>query len=145
MGELAGHRVELDLPRDLPMLDVDFVLIEQVLLNLLDNAMKYSPTGSTIRIAARDAGDALAVEIANLCRVPPTGDLDRLFTKFYRLSEASDTKGTGLGLSICKGFVEAHGGTISARAASDGRLVFDIRLPVTADARAFRREALIDE
>jgi two-component system sensor histidine kinase KdpD len=145
-GELKHHDVQLDLARDLPMLDVDFVLIEQVLLNLLDNAAKYSPAGSVIRIGARDDGDAVALEIANVCDVPPAGELDRIFTKFHRLNETSDAKGTGLGLSICKGFVEAHGGTIAARVTADGTgLAIVVRLPVTADARAFRREALVDE
>jgi two-component system sensor histidine kinase KdpD len=145
-GELARHRVALDLARDLPMLDVDFVLIEQVLLNLLDNAAKYSPAGSTIGIAARDDGDSIVLQITNACDALPPGDLERIFTKFYRLNDTSDTKGTGLGLSICKGFVEAHGGTIAARSTPDGAgLVLVVRLPVTADARAFRREALVDE
>ena len=145
-GELKHHRVVLDLPRDLPMLDVDFVLIEQVLLNLLDNAAKYSPTGSTIALAARDEGDAIALEITNACATLPAGESERIFTKFYRLSDTSDTKGTGLGLSICKGFVEAHGGTIAAHPTADGAgLAIVVRLPVTADARAFRREALVDE
>ncbi|MGE5147247.1 MAG: ATP-binding protein [Candidatus Eiseniibacteriota bacterium] len=145
-GELEHHRVTLDLPRDLPMLDADFVLIEQVLLNLLDNAAKYSPPGSTIAIAARDEGDAIALEIANPCEALPAGETERIFTKFYRLNDSSDTKGTGLGLSICKGFVEAHGGTIAAHPTADGAgMVVVVRLPVTADARAFRREALVDE
>jgi len=145
-GELARHRVALDLARDLPMLHVDFVLVEQVLLNLLDNAAKYSPVGSTIGIAARDDGDSIVLEITNACDALPIGDLERIFTKFYRLNDTSDTKGTGLGLSICKGFVEAHGGTIAARSTPDGAgLVLVVRLPVTADARAFRREALVDE
>jgi two-component system sensor histidine kinase KdpD len=143
---LKRHRVVLNLPRDLPMLHVDFVLIEQVLLNLLDNAAKYSPPGSTITIAARDEGDALSLEIANACDALPSGELERIFTKFYRLNDSSDTKGTGLGLSICKGFVEAHGGSIAARATADrSGMVVVVRLPVTADARAFRREALVDE
>lgn len=145
-SELALRRVRIDLPRDLPMLHVDFVLIEQVLLNLLDNALKYSPPGSEIAIAARDEGDSVACEITNASDAVPTGDLDRIFTKFYRPNDASDTKGTGLGLSICKGFVEAHDGTISARAGRDGAsLSIVVRLPVRADARALRREALVDE
>lgn len=78
--------------------------------------------------------------------MPPSGDLDQLFTKFYHLSEGSDSKGTGLGLSICKGFVEAHGGTVAARRTADGAgVVLVVRLPVTGDTRAFRREALVDE
>jgi two-component system sensor histidine kinase KdpD len=145
-GELGNRRIALDVPRDLPMLHVDFVLIEQVLLNLLDNAIKYSPPGSEIAIAARDEGENMAFEISNPTDAMLTGDLDRIFTKFYRLDEASDTKGTGLGLSICKGFVEAHGGTIAARRGRAGAsLAIIARLPVRADARALRREALVDE
>lgn len=145
-GELAQRRVRLDLPRDLPMLHVDFVLIEQVLLNLLDNAVKYSPPGSEIAIVARDEGDSVSFEIRNVSGPMPPGGLDRIFTKFYRLNDTSDTKGTGLGLSICKGFVEAHGGTIAARAGRDGAsLSIVLRLPVRADARSLRREALVDE
>ncbi len=133
---LAGHRVELDLAADLPMLDLDPVLFEQVLFNLLDNAGKYAPAGSLIRLVARRDGRRVRIELSDEGIGIAPADLERIFDKFYRV-QAQDKQraGTGLGLAICRGFVEAMGGTIVAANRTDrSGAVFTIILPAGARA-----------
>jgi two-component system sensor histidine kinase KdpD len=134
---LAAHRVALDLPADLPMLALDPVLFEQVLFNLLDNAAKYAPPGSLIRIEAQaDRGIVRLSVIDEGSGIAPD-DLERIFDKFYRV-QAQDRQraGTGLGLAICRGFIEAMGGSIAAENRRDRPgAVFTLTLPVAVDAR----------
>jgi two-component system sensor histidine kinase KdpD len=128
---LAEHRVEIDIAADLPMLRVDYLLLEQTLFNLLDNAAKYAPPGTAVRISARRDGEVLVIEVSDHGPGIPTADVERIFDKFYRV-EAEDRQraGTGLGLAICRGFVAALGGTITAGNRRDGGgAVFSIRLP----------------
>jgi two-component system, OmpR family, sensor histidine kinase KdpD len=131
--KLLGDRVvKTDITDDLPMVQLDFVLFEQVLFNLLDNAAKYSPPRSTVSIRAERSDDAVALHIADEGTGIPAEDLERVFEKFYRL-KASDRQraGTGLGLAICRGFVEAQGGTITASNRNGRRgTVFTITLPL---------------
>ncbi len=129
---LSGHHVALDLPADLPALELDFVLFEQVLVNLLDNAAKYTPAGSTIELRARRAGDQVAVEVRDEGDGIPPEDLERVFDKFYRVHAADRQRaGTGLGLPICRGFVTALGGTITATNRADRKgAVLTITLPI---------------
>lgn len=132
---LAGHRVELDLAQDLPPLRFDPVLFEQVLFNLLDNAAKYAPAGTAIKIEAQRSGPLVQLRIMDQGPGIPAEYLDRVFDKFYRV-QAADRKraGTGLGLAICRGFVEAMGGSIAAANRTDGSgAVFTITLPVPVD------------
>jgi two-component system sensor histidine kinase KdpD len=133
---LGQHRVELELAGDLPMLELDPVLFEQVLFNLLDNAAKYAPAGTTIRIAGRRDGDAVVLQILDEGEGIPTADLEHIFDKFYRANKEDRVRaGTGLGLAISRGFVEAMQGTISAGNRADRRgAVFTIRLPIPAQA-----------
>jgi two-component system sensor histidine kinase KdpD len=103
------------------MLNLDFVLMEQVLVNLLDNAAKYSPAGSTIVLRALMEGKDVAIEIADQGLGIAPEDLEIVFDKFYRVHAADRQRaGTGLGLSICRGFIEAQGGRIFARSAGIG-------------------------
>ena len=112
---LAGHRVLPRIPVDLPLVAADFVLLEQVLANLLDNAVKYAPAGTSIEIAAALEGDAVAVRVRDEGEGIPKEALARIFDKFYRVHGGDRQRaGTGLGLSICKGFMQAMGGTIAA-------------------------------
>jgi two-component system, OmpR family, sensor histidine kinase KdpD len=131
---LARHHVEVDLPADLPALDLDFVLFEQVLVNLLDNAAKYAPSGSLVQVRSRRVDDTVVIEVIDEGDgIPPT-DLERIFDKFYRV-HATDRQraGTGLGLAICRGFVEALGGRIVAGNRPDRRgAVLTVTLPVPA-------------
>ena len=119
---LQDRVVVSDVARDLPALQLDFVLAEQVLFNLLDNAVKYSPAASRIEIAARLVGDRVEIAVRDEGDGIPPDALDRLFDKFYRADDGDRRRaGTGLGLAIAKGFVEAEGGTIVARNRSDRR------------------------
>lgn len=112
-GRLAGRRVVRHIAEGLPMLRADHVLLEAVLVNLLDNALKHATNATTIEIGARAAGGILALSIADDGEGIGADDLAGLFDKFFRIRRADrTTAGTGLGLSICKGFVEAMGGTI---------------------------------
>jgi two-component system, OmpR family, sensor histidine kinase KdpD len=131
---LARHGVELELAAGLPMLDVDAVLFEQVLFNILDNAAKYSPAGTTIRIQSwRDNGSA-CLQILDEGDGIPGADLERIFDKFYRAQKGDQVRaGTGLGLAISRGFVEAMHGTITAANRTDRPgAAFTITLPIPA-------------
>jgi two-component system, OmpR family, sensor histidine kinase KdpD len=131
-GIVAEHRVEVSIDPELPMLQLDPILFEQVLFNLLDNAAKYAPPGSCIEVRARREGDVVAVEVADQGPGILPDDLERVFDKFYRV-QAQDRRraGTGLGLAICRGFIEAQGGHIAAQNRRDGSgAVLTIRLPV---------------
>ncbi|MFG1394250.1 DUF4118 domain-containing protein [Xanthobacter agilis] len=132
---LARHTIEVDIPADLPMLRVDAVLFEQVLFNLLDNAAKYAPAGSTVRIGGREEGKTLAFQVTDEGSGIPGSDLERVFDTFYRVRKGDHVRaGTGLGLSICRGFIEAMGGTISVENRPDrSGAVFTIRMPIPAD------------
>ena len=132
---LARHRVEVQIPVDLPMVRVDPVLFEQVLFNLLDNAAKYAPDDSTIRLEAwADVGNIVFRVMDEGPGIPPA-DLERVFDTFYRVRKGDQVRaGTGLGLSICRGFIEAMGGTITAGNRTDRQgAVFTIRLPKPTD------------
>jgi two-component system, OmpR family, sensor histidine kinase KdpD len=141
---LAGHKVEVDIAPSLPMLRLDAVLFDQVLFNLLDNAAKYSPAGSTINVRATRDGELVEIEVVDEGPGIPAADLERIFDKFYRV-HAQDRRraGTGLGLAICRGFVEALGGWIGARNRR-GRsgAVLTIRIPVVPEISAKREPAL---
>jgi two-component system, OmpR family, sensor histidine kinase KdpD len=129
---LVNHAVELQISPDLPMLAVDPVLLEQVLFNLLDNASKYAPPRTTIRLHSWREADKVVLEILDEGSGIPGGELERIFDKFYRVKKGDHVRaGTGLGLAICRGFVEALAGTITARNRTDRRgAAFTITLPV---------------
>ena len=132
---LARHRVEVDLPADLPMLQVDAVLLEQALFNLLDNAAKYAPAGTEVRIQSWREPDAVCLQVLDEGEGISAGDIERIFDKFYRAQKGDQVRaGTGLGLAISRGFVEAMHGTIAAGNRTDRRgAVFTIRLPIPAE------------
>jgi two-component system sensor histidine kinase KdpD len=122
----------MNLASDLPMLRVDFVLLEQVLFNLLDNAAKYAPAGSTVELRGERSGNRVVLQVLDEGDGIPPEDLERVFDKFYRVHAADRRRaGTGLGLAIGRGFVEAMGGTIRAGNRSDRTgAVFTIEMPV---------------
>jgi two-component system sensor histidine kinase KdpD len=129
---LARHRVELELASELPMLDVDAVLFEQVLFNLLDNAAKYSPEDTTIRIRSWRDRDSVCLQVLDEGDGIPPADLEHIFDKFYRVEKGDQVRaGTGLGLAISRGFIEAMHGTITAANRGDrSGAVFAIKLPI---------------
>jgi two-component system sensor histidine kinase KdpD len=128
---LSAHKVEVDLEANLPMLDLDLMVFEQVLVNLLDNAAKYAPQESEIRIRARRGADAVAIEVLDEGPGIPEDRLERVFEKFHRVKHGDRQRaGTGLGLAICRGFVTALGGKIVARNRADrSGAIFTITLP----------------
>jgi two-component system sensor histidine kinase KdpD len=128
----------LDLAADLPMLELDAVLFEQVLFNLLDNAAKYAPAESTISITSRRDKDSVLLQIVDEGEGIPPAELESVFDKFYRAQKGDHVRpGTGLGLAISRGFVEAMHGTISAGNRADrSGAVLTIRLPIPAAADA---------
>jgi two-component system sensor histidine kinase KdpD len=111
------------------------VLIVQVLVNLLDNAIKYSAADAPIEIAAHPAGAFLEVEVRDRGVGIPRDDLGRVFDKFYRVQRPESVSGTGLGLSICKGIVEAHGGFIVAEDRPGGGTIITFALPLQETAK----------
>jgi two-component system sensor histidine kinase KdpD len=128
--KLAGRKVTADVAPDLPEAEVDGSLMEQVVSNLLENALKYSPAGSPIEVTARfDADGAIVVEVADRGAGIPAGEEERIFEKFRR-ADSSGVPGFGLGLTICRGIVEAHGGRVRAMNRPGGGAVFRIVLPI---------------
>ncbi|MDE2583917.1 MAG: DUF4118 domain-containing protein [Betaproteobacteria bacterium] len=133
---LQNHPVQINLPPDLPLLEFDAVLIERVLCNLLENALKYAPADSPIDISAcqvaGQAGEAGAVEVAVADRGPgfPPGSEGSLFDLFVRGEAESAQPGMGLGLAICRAIVEAHGGSISAANRPEGGACVRFTLPL---------------
>lgn len=127
---LSRHHVEVLLPRDLPLLEFDAVLIERVLANILDNAAKYTRPGSHIRITAEGKQGEIWVSIRDDGLGLPGGMEHRIFDKFTRGEPESAKSGVGLGLSICRAIVEAHGGRIWAGNLPEGGAIFTFALPV---------------
>ncbi|HSV25231.1 MAG TPA: sensor histidine kinase KdpD [Xanthobacteraceae bacterium] len=134
---LAQHRVEVDLAKDLPMVEIDPVLFEQVLFNLLDNAAKYAPARTTVRVQSWRDWESVGLQVLDEGEGIPPGDLEQIFDKFYRARKVDQVRaGTGLGLAISRGFIEAMHGTISAANRTDRMgAVFTIRLPVPTQVR----------
>jgi two-component system, OmpR family, sensor histidine kinase KdpD len=129
---LAGDRpVQVEVPDSLPPVLLDYVEIDEVLANLLENAFKYTPPGTPVRVSARVEGDRMAIEVADVGPgIPPTA-LPRLFDKFYRVAPGQgQPRGTGLGLAVAKGLVEAHGGIIAVQSAPDRGTTFRFTLPL---------------
>lgn len=129
LGEAARRReIQLDLPAEPLLVPLDFVLITQVLVNLVDNALKYSPRNWPVEIHVRRTADSLEIAVCDHGLGIAPQDLGRIFERFQRGSRSGQTGGTGLGLSICKGFVEAHGGHIWAERRVEGgsRVVFTL-------------------
>ena len=112
---LTGRDVRVDLRDGLPLLKLDAVLFERVLVNLLENASKYTPAGSAIQISAQALSDTVELTIDDGGPGLPKGGEERVFEKFERGQRESATPGVGLGLAICRAIVVAHGGTIQGQ------------------------------
>jgi two-component system sensor histidine kinase KdpD len=133
-ARLADHVVEIDLPVDLPAVCVDATLIMQVFTNLLENAAKHTPAGTRIIVSAGAEGDGVRVCVDDTGPGLPAGDPERLFAKFQRGRDESNTGGAGLGLAICRAIVGAHGGTIVAMQRPGGGARFVFTLPTARPA-----------
>jgi two-component system sensor histidine kinase KdpD len=125
---LTGRPVTTRVPPDLPAVFVDDVLVEQLLINLIDNAIKHTPAGTPITILATATDGQVTVEVADRGPGLPPGEEARVFEKFYRAPPES-TRGTGLGLAICRAIVRAHGGRIWAQNLPEGGVAFLFTLP----------------
>lgn len=122
--------IAVSIEHGLPLLRLDFVLIEQVLVNLLDNAAKFSRPEDRIEVTARHRDSAVRVDVFNEGPAVPLPDMERLFEKFYRSSSGRVTEGSGLGLAICRGFMVAHDGRIEAIRDNDRKgMIFRLTFP----------------
>lgn len=124
------YQLDIRVAEDISLIKGDCVLLEQVVLNLIDNAMKYSPQGSLISITAQMESDTVLVSVMDNGVGIPEEDLGKVFDKFYRVQQPKQVSGTGLGLSICKGIIEAHSGDIWAERRSSGGTIIRFRLPL---------------
>lgn len=143
-SRLGTRPVVLQLAPDLPLVPLDDVLIEQVLHNLVDNALKYSPPDSAIEIGAERIANGVRLHVADRGRGVPPGEEERMFDKFVR-GEPGDVGGAGLGLAISRGFVEAHGGRIRARSRPGGGSVFEFELPLEGEPPSVESEPGVTE
>ena len=125
-----GRHFSVRMSPDMPAPNLDFVLITHVLVNLLDNSLKYSQPDSEIEIEAESSASSIQIRVMDRGIGITPGEEAQIFEKFTRGTNTSDTKGTGLGLAICHGIVEAHGGSISAFARPEGGAIFVVKLPV---------------
>jgi two-component system sensor histidine kinase KdpD len=125
--------VAIHLPPDLPLVPIDEVLVEQVFVNLFENAARYTPPGTPLDVTAWSDGGAVVVEVADRGPGLPVGARELVFGKFYRaggVSGGSAAGGAGLGLTICRGIVTAHGGRIWAEPRPGGGSAFRFTLPL---------------
>jgi two-component system sensor histidine kinase KdpD len=129
---LGDRPLTTTLPEDLPLLLIDSSLIEQALVNLLENAAKYTPPQAEIELSAWDEGDQVVVEVADRGPGIPDGDEERIFDKFYR-ARPTTAGGVGLGLTICRTIIEAHGGRIWALNRPGGGAAFRFTLPLEGE------------
>jgi two-component system, OmpR family, sensor histidine kinase KdpD len=127
---LKNHQVRTEIAADLPLVQIDAVLIVRVLVNLLENASKYTPPGSVVTLAASVVGDRLSVSVSDNGPGLPVGRENEIFQKFTRGDRESSTRGVGLGLTICRAIVEAHHGEIVGRNRPGGGGVFTFTLPL---------------
>ena len=131
-GRVNGHPIESRLPPDLPLVPIDEVLIEQVFINLLENAVKYTAPGSPITVSAWPEDGAVMVEVADRGPGVPAGLEEEIFHKFYRVrgAEMEGSSGAGLGLTICRGIILAHGGRTWVQPREGGGASFRFTLPL---------------
>jgi two-component system, OmpR family, sensor histidine kinase KdpD len=127
---LQHHRVDVHIPRDLPLVRFDAMLVERVLVNLLENASKYTPPGSIVTLSAEVIADRLSVSVSDNGPGLPRGREEAVFQKFTRGERESATPGVGLGLAICRAIVEAHQGKIVGANRPGGGAIFTFTLPL---------------
>jgi hypothetical protein len=132
--QMKDHPVTVALPPDLPLVPLDAVLMEEVFINLLENAAKYTPAGTPVEITAQPIPGAVQVTVADRGPGLPPGEESRIFEKFYRAPDAEPGKGVGLGLTICRGIITAHGGRIWAEPRPGGGTQFHFTLPLSGPA-----------
>lgn len=129
---LQDREVRIFLPENLPPVELDYLQMDQVLTNLIENAVRYTPPGSPIEISVQVAGEQMTISIADYGPGIPSNDKERIFDKFYRVlgTQHQGREGSGLGLAVCRGLVEAHGGRIWVENRDRGGAIFRFVLPV---------------
>jgi len=131
---LQGRILHTHVPEDLPPIEVDYLYIDQVLTNLIENAIRYTPPESPIDVSVQREGSQIIISVADRGPGIPPGDLERIFDKFYRVLDGQHRSGyptgSGLGLAVSKGLVEAHGGRIWAENREGGGAIFSVTLPI---------------
>jgi two-component system sensor histidine kinase KdpD len=129
---LSGRNIRVEMPPNLPMLRLDLFLMEQALVNLLENATKYSSTDASVLLVARERAGHVEIDVADKGIGLAAAELDRVFDRFYRVTRPDAAPaGTGLGLAIARAFVDANGGRIEALSAGPGAgTTFRVLLPV---------------
>lgn len=139
-GQTHGHRIEVDEPADLPLTRMDYAQIEQVMTNLLENALKHSPEGSVIIVRVTPQAHELEVAVIDHGIGIPAGEREAVFDKFYRVQRAHSSwsssrppTGTGLGLAICASIIHEHGGRIWAEETPGGGVTFIFTLPLALE------------
>lgn len=131
--QLKNHPVTTHVAADLPFVPLDDLLVQQVLVNLLENAIRYTPAGTPIEVSARQEGSSIVVEVADRGPGLPASELGRLFEKFYQAGYTMSHTGAGLGLAICRGIVQLHGGKIHAENRVGGGALFKFSLPLEGE------------
>lgn len=126
---LKDRPVHIRLPDGLPLVWVDAVLLQQVVMNLMDNVLKYAPAESPVEISAQFTDSTVSLSVSDRGPGIPDGCHERIFEKFYRVETESACGGVGLGLALCRAIAGAHGGTLEARNRPDGGAVFTLTLP----------------
>jgi two-component system sensor histidine kinase KdpD len=132
--QVEPGRIELQIAEDVPQADADPVLLQRVLVNLLDNALKYAPGGTPVRLSGSSFGDAVEIRVADQGPGISPERLDLVFVPFQRLGDTDNTAGLGLGLAISKGFTEGMGGTLRAEETPGGGLSMVVSLRVAHQA-----------
>ena len=142
---LRDRQVDVRLAPDIPLVLVDGVLLEQVFVNLLENAARYSPAGNAVQVGAWREDATVVVEVADQGPGIPAGEEEAVFRKFYRgrgAEGAVPAEGSGLGLAICRGIVAAHGGRIWVEAGRSGGAAFRFTIPMTAVPPVLAEESM---
>ncbi|MFO0934651.1 MAG: ATP-binding protein [Planctomycetota bacterium] len=142
---LAGRPLVVDVPADLPLVPIDAVLVEQVLINLLDNVAKHTPPGTEVVVRARaPAATEVVVEVLDRGPGLASGEVEAVFERFRRGADSAPGQGVGLGLAVCRGIVHAHGGTLTAANRPDGGAAFRFTLPLDGPPPPDPRRDLAD-
>jgi two-component system sensor histidine kinase KdpD len=130
----AGREISVEIPDSLPAVSVDPAILERVVVNLTENALRYSPAGKAPLLAASALGDRVELRVVDRGPGIPESDKERMFVPFQRLGDTDNTTGVGLGLALSRGLTEAMGGTLTAEDTPGGGLTMTVSLPAAPDA-----------
>lgn len=129
----SQERVQLQVPANLPPANLDYVMVEQILTNLVENALKYSPAGQVVEVSAESHNGHLSIAVVDRGPGIPPAEREHVFERFYRSPGLVGAPGTGMGLPIARGLAQAHGGDVEYAPHPDGGSVFTLKLPISAD------------